>query len=381
MRAAELYAEAERFLDAARMASEANAEKAMIGYLQKVPTDHPDYREAVLVLARALIRRGWSALAIDAIETALGDDDGRIVEHNLELRYALARAHEEEGELTVASDILKQIMSCQFDYREADSWQRRLAIQIAQIEEQAEPDASFDGERYVLGALVGKGGMGAVYRAKDCLLERDVAYKVLPKEMANDRAALEQLLSEARAAAALNHPNIVTIHDRKPRQTPSRITRATDRARACWATGLPRSPGDAVSVQGAGRALRVGARGDCLGSVRRSRDRVSKLSSKSLYLSIRKSLTPEPVPVIRKDDAQPRVAKSLRHRVGWQARPMLEGRSVRRTGASEAIELDVELMNELLERGRCGLPCRARARGQGAQKANYSFQGPHDDQE
>jgi len=182
----------------------------MIGYLQKVPMDHPDYREAVVVLARALIRRGWSALAIDAIETVLGDDDGRIVEHNLELRYALARAHEGQGELTVASDILKQIMSCRFDYREADSWQRRL---IAQIEEQAEPDASFDGERYVLGEIVGQGGMGTVYRAKDCLLERDVAYKVLPKKMAHDPAALEQLLSEARAAARLNHPNIVTVHD------------------------------------------------------------------------------------------------------------------------------------------------------------------------
>ena len=210
MRAAELYAEAERFLDAAKMASEANAEKAMIGYLQKVPADHADYREAVVVLARALIRRGWSALAIDAIETALGEDDDPLAEHSLELWYALARAHEEQGELTIASDILTRLMSLRFDYREADSWQRRL---VEQIEERAEPDASFDGERYVLGELVGKGGMGAVYRAKDCLLERDVAYKVLPKEMAHDRAALEQLLSEARAAAALNHPNIVTIHD------------------------------------------------------------------------------------------------------------------------------------------------------------------------
>ena len=210
LRAAELYAEAERFLDAAKMASEANAEKAMIGYLQKVPAHHPDYREAVVALARALIRRGWSALAIDAIETALGDNDDRSAEHSLELRYALARAHEEQGELTVASDILRQIMSCQFDYREADSWQRRL---VEQIEERGAPDASFDGERYVLGELVGKGGMGAVYRAKDCLLEREVAYKVLPKKVATDRAALEQLLSEARAAAGLNHPNIVTIHD------------------------------------------------------------------------------------------------------------------------------------------------------------------------
>jgi len=202
-RAGELYANAGRFLDAAKMASEANAEKAMIGYLQRVPAGHPDYHEAVIALARALIRRGWSALAVDTLDAALGDSG--VDAGNLEIWYALARAREEEGELDAASDILTRIMKCQFDYREADSWQRRL---LEQIEAHDAPDASFDGERYVLGKLLGKGGMGSVYRAKDCLLEREVAYKVLPKNI-----ALDQLLSEARAAAALNHPNIVTVHD------------------------------------------------------------------------------------------------------------------------------------------------------------------------
>ena len=55
--------------------------------------------------------------------------------------------------------------------------------------------------------------MGAVYKATDKLLEREVAYKVLPEEMAHEPGALDQLLKEARAAAALNHPNIITIHD------------------------------------------------------------------------------------------------------------------------------------------------------------------------
>ena len=158
MRAAELYAEAERFLDAAKMASEANAEKAMIGYLQKVPADHADYREAVVVLARALIRRGWSGLAIDAIETALGEDDDPLAEHSLEL------------------------------------FSRRNAVRAS------------DGTR--------------------------------------------------------------TVHDGKPRETPSRVTRATHRARAIGATGIPRSSGDAVSVEKARRALRIRARGARLGSVR-----------------------------------------------------------------------------------------------------------------
>ena len=65
---------------------------------------------------------------------------------------------------------------------------------------------------YVIIAPVGAGGMGEVYRAKDTKLNRDVAIKVLPAEMARDPDRLARFQREARAVAALNHPNIVTIH-------------------------------------------------------------------------------------------------------------------------------------------------------------------------
>jgi serine/threonine protein kinase len=65
---------------------------------------------------------------------------------------------------------------------------------------------------YEITGLLGKGGMGEVYRARDTKLERDVALKVLPAAMAADPARLERFEREAKTVAGLNHPHIVTLH-------------------------------------------------------------------------------------------------------------------------------------------------------------------------
>ncbi|HXG71163.1 MAG TPA: protein kinase [Gemmatimonadaceae bacterium] len=67
--------------------------------------------------------------------------------------------------------------------------------------------------RYEIVSLVGAGGMGEVYRARDPQLGRDVAIKVLPAVFSSDPDRLSRFEQEAQAAGALNHPNILSIHD------------------------------------------------------------------------------------------------------------------------------------------------------------------------
>src|SRR5215213_10913434 len=68
------------------------------------------------------------------------------------------------------------------------------------------------GDRYAIERELGRGGMGAVYLARDLRLDRQVALKVLPAEFAGDSSLRERFLRETRTAASFSHPNIVPVH-------------------------------------------------------------------------------------------------------------------------------------------------------------------------
>jgi len=93
-----------------------------------------------------------------------------------------------------------------------------IAERLEQLQEKAWGGSSTGGgkyysERYELRDEIGRGGMGIVHLAQDRELERPVAIKFLPRELAANPIAVNMFRQEARAAAAMNHPNIVHVYD------------------------------------------------------------------------------------------------------------------------------------------------------------------------
>ena len=81
------------------------------------------------------------------------------------------------------------------------------------MDEGAFPPGSILSQRYRVVSLLGKGGMGEVYRANDLLVGQTVALKFLPEAWSEDEAYLSRLRNEVRTARMVTHPNVCRVHD------------------------------------------------------------------------------------------------------------------------------------------------------------------------
>src|SRR5262249_37478278 len=100
--------------------------------------------------------------------------------------------------------------------KDASQFMKSLALEVVARSWAHDPNDSLAGRtiaHYKILSLLGAGGMGQVYLAEDIRLDRNVALKVLPPEVALDPDRMKRFISEAKAASALNHPNVATVHD------------------------------------------------------------------------------------------------------------------------------------------------------------------------
>ena len=235
--AAELYIQLQQFDKAAQMQESAGNyyEAALlykqqgkidqsISYLQKIDSQSSDYHPASLLLGQLLSERGMTDAARERYQKIITQEE--IGPDNLEFYYQLALLHEKRKEFEEAQSLYEKILAEDYSYRDAKSRSALLKKALTEVKkvldatrvEEATSRATSapvqpNTSRYKIIKKIGQGGMGVVYQAEDTLLKRLVAYKVLPAAIRDNELMLQSFLQEARIAAALNHPNVVTIYD------------------------------------------------------------------------------------------------------------------------------------------------------------------------
>ena len=210
--------------DAGVAALEAGDDDRAIRNLQMVDIRDIQFHDACRQLAELFAARGDHGLAVAKLEESVrsvGEDSAP-----LELMEQLGNTLERAGEIGRAVEVFENIRKRDYSYPNAA--ERITALRERLSGEAASADFSSSAEtiaaapspqgaaaecRYEIQEEIGRGGMGIVYKARDTRLGRIVALKRLPENLRQNPTAVELFLREARAAAALNHPNIVTLFD------------------------------------------------------------------------------------------------------------------------------------------------------------------------
>jgi len=211
-------------LRAAALATERGDRSRSIRLLQQVGPDHEAFMRAGELLALAYEQEGHVDLAANQLERCL--EALPVGEHAPALEVHLSELLEDSGDVARALEVLETLRDRDPTYpRVADKIEglrKKLSASHRQSQRESQGEvftppagatAFVAEQRYEIVEEVGRGGMGLVYKALDRRLGRTVALKRMPENLRDHPTAVQLFLTEAQAAARMNHPNIVTLYD------------------------------------------------------------------------------------------------------------------------------------------------------------------------
>lgn len=226
-KAAKYWKAAGEYLKAAIIYYKAGREKAALKLLGQVGELGDNARPARAMEGQILFKLGNPKAALERFRVALGDSAPS--RQTVDLFYKIGRCQEALGEISQALESFEVVVTHNERFADARSRMGKLRSKLPAAEPhkgKASPAPRRDSRdpsgvasnrlrhaRYDIVDEIARGGMGVVYKARDKVLNRIVAFKILSESLKTNRTAVEYFLREARAAAAMSHPNIVTVFD------------------------------------------------------------------------------------------------------------------------------------------------------------------------
>ena len=204
---------------------------------QRMDVNEQNYEEAAVIQGDILQDLGRLDVAFQKYKAALGDDPPS--KTNVEVLYKMALVAESANVHAQALQLFESVIGVDYYYKDASDRAQRLRQELtsagaarpmlgqfsvgiganqasaAPQQAAAQPQTSSENKpaRYEMIEELARGGMGIVYKARDGVLDRVVAYKVLSGNLKTNKVAVKYFLREAKAAAKMSHPNIVTVYD------------------------------------------------------------------------------------------------------------------------------------------------------------------------
>jgi len=205
------------YFEAATLSQERHDTSRAIRDYQQVDSRHPEYFQACRILAETFNEQGKLELAVQKADEAISFSRPGEVSSDSFAWYGdlLDRAGRPDRALAVFEELLEKQPKHPHLATRIEEIRKKISTKDIQGS-RTMPQGVVLGSgasRYQLFEEIGRGGMGVVFRARDKRLERDIALKRLPENLKDHPKVVDLFLREARASAALNHPNIVTIHD------------------------------------------------------------------------------------------------------------------------------------------------------------------------